>query len=482
MVHAGSWAFALHVADRSFGLGRTIVLARLLSPEDFGLFGIAILAMIALETFSRTGFHPALIQKIGDIKPYLDIVWTVHAIRGLILALILFGVAPYVAAFFGEPAAVPIVQVIGLSLIFQGLTNVGTVYFQKELVFHKQFVYMFSGTVVDMVVAITAAVLLWNAWALLFGLLAGNVVRMVVSYLVHPYRPRLRIDRQKFTDLFRFGVWVSFTGIMLFIGSHGAGVVVGKVIGITSLGLYQLAYGITQATINELTAVIGSVAFPTYTQLQSNAARLREAYLRIAGFSVTLSTPIAIGIATLGGDFTRIFLGEQWTPMIPALSILALAALIQSTASTGRPAFMGRGHPQVVFHMQCAGAASILIFIYPLSIRLGISGAALSVLLSSLCMFIVWYSNIKRQLELSLGDIGRMLGPPLVSSMAMAGALFVFKFSTIALLSPTRVAEIIWFAAASLVAVAVYVLTMHACKWIFPEYQLFRGVAKAIRS
>ena len=142
VVHAGFWAFALHVSDRSFGLGRTIVLARLLSPDDFGLFGIATLAMLALETFSRTGFHPALIQKIGDIKPYLDTVWTVHAIRGLILALILFGVAPYVAAFFGEPAAVPIVQVIGLSLIFQGLTNLGTVYFQKELVFHKQFVYM----------------------------------------------------------------------------------------------------------------------------------------------------------------------------------------------------------------------------------------------------------------------------------------------------------------------------------------------------
>ena len=85
VIHAGFWAFALRITDRLFGLARTILLARLLSPNDFGLFGIALLGLSALNTFSQTGFQQALIQKKGDIKPYLDTAWTVQVIRGLSL-------------------------------------------------------------------------------------------------------------------------------------------------------------------------------------------------------------------------------------------------------------------------------------------------------------------------------------------------------------------------------------------------------------
>jgi len=165
VVRGGFWVFALRILDQLFKLVRTIVLARLLAPKDFGLFGIALLAMSALETFSQTGFQQALIQTKRDIRPYLDTAWTVQAIRGTVLALILFGIAPYVAAFFGEPAAVSLLRVLGLSILFQGFANIGVVYFQKELEFHKQFAYQLSGTPVDLVVAITAAVLLRSAWA-----------------------------------------------------------------------------------------------------------------------------------------------------------------------------------------------------------------------------------------------------------------------------------------------------------------------------
>jgi len=208
VVHAGFWAFALRITDRLFGLARTIVLARVLSPNDFGLFGISLLALSALNTFSQTGFQAALVQKKGNIKPYLDTAWTVQVIRGFVLAGILFGIAPYVASFFGEPMAAPLLRVLGLSAVFQGLTNIGVVYFQKELEFHKRFIYMFSGTLADLGVAIPAALILRNAWALVFGLLAGNLVRMTVSYFIHPYRPRVWLDGPKVKELYTFGKWI----------------------------------------------------------------------------------------------------------------------------------------------------------------------------------------------------------------------------------------------------------------------------------
>ena len=117
VIRGGFWVFGLRITNQFFGLARIIVLARLLAPADFGLFGIALLAMSALETFSQTGFSAALIQKKKDTGPYLDTAWTVQVIRGGVLALIAFLIAPYVAAFFDAPAARPILQVIALSML-----------------------------------------------------------------------------------------------------------------------------------------------------------------------------------------------------------------------------------------------------------------------------------------------------------------------------------------------------------------------------
>jgi len=215
VVHGGIWVFGLRITDRSFKLIRTIILARLLAPNDFGLFGIAMLALATLQGFSRTGFDQALIQKKEDTEPYLNSAWTVQIIRGFILAIILLVGAPLVGIFFEEPRAIMLVRVLGASVFLENLKNIGIVYFQKEMEFHKQFVYQFSGTIADIAVAIPAALILQSVWALVFGLLAGNFVRVIVSYIIHPYRPSFRLDWDKSKELFNFGRWV--------LGSYNTG-------------------------------------------------------------------------------------------------------------------------------------------------------------------------------------------------------------------------------------------------------------------
>ena len=208
VVRGGFWMFALRLTDRLLTLTRTIVLARILAPSDFGLMGIALLAMSTLRAFSQTGFQAALIQKKEDIKDYLDTAWTVSVLRGFGLFAILYLTAPYIALFFETPAATPIIRVIALSVLLAGLTNVGVVYFQKELEFNKRFVHQLSGAVADLAVAITAALLLRNVWALVLGVLAGSLARLVTSYAIQPYRPRLRLEGVKARELFNFGRWV----------------------------------------------------------------------------------------------------------------------------------------------------------------------------------------------------------------------------------------------------------------------------------
>ena len=399
-VRGGVWVFSLRIVQQLFNLGRLIILARILAPHDFGLLGIALLTMATLETFSQTGFHAALIQKKEDIKSYLDAAWTVLILRGLILFTILYLIAPYAATFFNAPEAKPIIQVIGVSFFLQAFTNIGVIYFQKELEFNKEFVYQFAGTLADFIVAVSAVLILQNVWALVFGLLAGNAVRLIVSYFIHPYRPHLSSDLGKAKELFGFGKWILGSSILVFLITQGDDIFVGKLLGVTMLGFYQMAYRISNMPATEVTHVISRVSFPAYSKLQDDISKLREAYLKVLQFTAFLSFPIAGLIFVLAPDFTMIFLGEKWMPMVPAMQVLVFWGVIRSMAGVNSSILQAVKRPDIITKLNAIKLPILAILIYPLSMKWGIMGTSLAVLISAIFItpntFYIVISNVLR--------------------------------------------------------------------------------------
>jgi O-antigen/teichoic acid export membrane protein len=270
-------------------------------------------------------------------------------------------------------------------------------------------------------------------------------------------------------------------GITVFIGFNGAGVTIGKIIGATALGYFQMAERIPDAVVKGLAVTLSNVAFPAYAELQASIERLREAYKRIAGVSAVLLIPAAVGIICIGNDFTRIFLGPKWMPMVPPLIILSTAGIANSIIWTGRPAFMGGGRPQVVFHMQFARAATVLLFVYPLASRWGLEGAAYAVLLSNVSPLAVYLVNIRRQFGITWKDIGLMFLPPLGASLLMAGALWGIRALTLPLLPGQHLLDIVWILCMILTGGAVYVTFLGALQLILPTFRPFRGIAEALR-
>ena len=382
-VKGGFWVFAFRIVEKVFGLARLIILARILAPHDFGLMGIALLMMATLETFSQTGFQKALIQKKEDIESYLDAAWTVLILRGFILFAILYFIAPYAAIFFKVPEARPIIQVIGFAVLLQAFTNIGVIYFQKELEFNKQFVYQLSGTLADFIVAVSIVLILRSVWALVFGLLAGNAVRCIVSYLIHPYRPRLSLDLGKAKELFSFGKWILASSIVLFLITQGDDILVGKLLGVTALGFYQLAYRISNMPATEITHVISQVTFPAYSKLQDNIPSLRKAYLKVLQFTAFLSFPIAGLIFVLAPDFTGIFLGDKWMPMVPAMQVLCIFGLIRALSGAGGSVVLAVGKPKFTAYFTAIQLFVLVLIIYPLTNEYGILGTAIAVVLST---------------------------------------------------------------------------------------------------
>jgi len=428
-VRSGFWVFSLRIIQQLFNLSRLIILARILAPHDFGVLGIALLTMATLETFSQTGFQVALIQKKEDIKSHLDAAWTVLILRGFILFAILYLIAPYAAFFFNAPEAKPIIQVIGFSVLLQAFTNIGVIYFQKELEFNKEFIYQFAGTLADFIVAFSAVLILRNVWALVFGLLAGNFIRFVVSYLIHPYRPNLSSDLGKAKELFGFGKWILGSSILIFLITQGDDIFVGKLLGVAALGFYQLAYRISNMPAIEIAHMISSVTFPAYSKLQDDLPKLREAYLRTLEFTAFLSVPIAGLIFILASDFTMIFLGDKWMPMVTAMQILCIFGMTRAINSAIAPYFAAIGQPRINTKVSAAQLILMSIIIYPLTKSMGISGTAIAVTLPNVFALIYLAVLISYKINIPISNHLKNIGVPVIISTIIIVLLTIVQAS-----------------------------------------------------
>ena len=340
------------------------------------------MAINFLETVSQTGFHSALIQRKDNVELYFDTAWTVSAIRGTILFIILFFSAPALAAFFNSPQATNVIKVVAISSLLTGLRNIGIVTFQKNLEFHKQFIYDLPATLTDLIVSVSLAFILRDVWALVWGGLVGNCVRFFLSFILHPYRPKIKFEKTQFKELFGFGKWLLGSSILAFLITQGDNAFVGKMLGVTFLGLYQMAYLLSHLPSSEISYVISQVIFPAYSKLQDDLPAMREAYLKILHITVFLSAAFSALVFALAPDFTAIFLGDKWMSMVPAIQILVVAAFVASISETSGLIFLAVGKPKVETALQLLRLSVLAIFIYPLSLRWGITGTSIAVLLS----------------------------------------------------------------------------------------------------
>lgn len=382
-ITSGVWVFALNVTNRGFGILRTIILARLLTPDDFGLLGLALLATATLETLSQTGFDGAIIQRQKNIDAYLNTAWTCSALRGMILFALLCCLSPLVADFFDDTRVVPIMRVIAISILLSGFANIGIVFFKKELEFKKHFIYETLSHSADIIVSIALALWLRNVWALVIGGLAGHLMRLILSYGLHPYRPAVAFDKVKFQEMVQFGKWMLAAGILHFLITKGDDLFAGKIFGVAALGLYQMAFLLSNVTTTDLAYVFSQIAFPAYSKMQNDPSTLVEVYLKVLRGVAFISVAVAFGLFAFAPELVELLLGRQWMSMVPVLEILAFAGLARSIQSTAVPVFLAMGRPKIHTEINIIRALVLFGLIYPFSMTWGLLGVAYAVLTSS---------------------------------------------------------------------------------------------------
>lgn len=432
-VKSGVWVALTKYGNRALQFVMVVVLARLLDPGAFGLLGIALLTNGALKRFSRLGLEAAIIQrKERNVDRYLNTAWTLEIARGMSIFAVGVLSAPYVASFFNEPRATAIIQVICLGSVLHGLRNPSTVYFKKDLDFHKEAAYKLSGSVLNFAVAITIALVSASVWALVLGHIAGTFGRLVASYVLDGYRPRPAFNLAYGKELVNYGKWVTGSSILSYAYDTIDDAVVGRVLTATSLGFYQVAYQLANAPTTEITHVVSRVTFPAYSQLQDDMVAYERAYFATVRVVTAVSFPASIGIIVVAPAFVDVVLGSAWSPIVVVLQLLAVHGLRRSFTSTVGSVYKSLDRPDLVTKIASMKFVVIVAAIYPATVRYGIEGAALVIVGAGFLTLPINIYCTKRLIGFRYRRLARELAYPLVASGLMGlGVYAVTQYATI---------------------------------------------------
>jgi O-antigen/teichoic acid export membrane protein len=272
-----SWKAIQHAGVKIIFLIRLVILARLLSPDDFGLLAISMVAIEVLMSITDFGMIPALVQRTDIDRNHYDSAWTVGVVRGLAIAGFVFLAAPLIADLFAEPRSAWIIRAVSFRPLIEASASIGVANLIRSLSFRPLAFIKLSEALANTVISIALAPYL-GVWALVAGSLIGPAVYLAVSYILVPHQPRLNFDRNAVGSLIRFGRWIFLTGLIAVAGSSVLRVVISRQLGTVELGLYFLSAKLAFLPAEIASEVIGDVSFPLYSRLQENLEKVTRAF------------------------------------------------------------------------------------------------------------------------------------------------------------------------------------------------------------
>lgn len=419
VVNGAGWTFANKTGTRLLGLLHVLVVARLLTPDDFGLFAIVMLVITTVDTFSNTGFYAALIQRKEKTEEFLDTAWTIQFMRGIAMAAVLYLLAPPAAWLFHQPRVIALLRVCSIAVALRGFVNIGMIYLLKDFLFRRSFFFEFSVQFTRLLVSTTIAFVYRSVWALVLGWLAESIIRLVLSYVVHPYRPKIRLDRNQAKELFRFGRWVLSSSVFTFLAGNIENAVLGRMLGAASLGIYQMAHRLAHFASADIADTVSAVTFPAYSKMQDQLSRMRGAYFKVASITIFIAAPAALGMAGIAPVFVSVVLGREWVSAIIPLQILCVCGLTHVLGATGAAMFYGSGMPKLQSNASLMRLGLILVAIVPATHYYGVIGTTIAVSVAMFASDIYTVVKVTRVVGTSYGQLLVRILDPVIAGAGM---------------------------------------------------------------
>ncbi len=326
ILKGSAWMLGMRWSMRFIGLLSMSMVARLLTPGDFGIFAVAVTLIGLLDALTDIGADTAIIRHTNPQRQHYDTVWTLKVLINSSVAVLIALLAPLSGYVYADVRYEAVLYVMALSTLVSGLTNIGIADFRRNLLFQKDFQYNVLVQVVGVTSTLVAAFLLRSYWALVLGGLVRSVAGVLLSFFMHSYRPRLSLAARR--EMFGFSFWLMVRSLAIFLSGRGDRLVVAAFYSPTIVGWYAIAGDLAQMAVFELLHPIGRALLPGLAAKKEDEEWERRNLKKIFNGTATIATATGLGLAALAEPVMTLIYGANFTAAAPLLSILALTTAI----------------------------------------------------------------------------------------------------------------------------------------------------------
>ena len=420
-----SWTLLGSWVSSAVQIGTTMVLARLLTPEDFGVMAMALTLTVVVNQFRNLGLSQAVVQRVDLRWSQVNALFWVNSAAGLVLAaLVALGGFP-LAAFYGEPALVPICAALGAGFAVSGVAVQHGALLNRAMRFRTISLRNVLAGLLSSVAAIVAALLGMGIWALVVQHVGMLLLSTVLNWWAVPWRPGRPRGLREVGPLLGFGAHVSVAGLFHTLSREGDNVIIGRVLDAGALGLYTRAYGLLMLPLRQLKTPVQAVMVPALAALQEEPDRYRNAYrMAISGLG-HLGMPLIVVLAVTAPELIAVTLGDQWLAAAPIFQILAVASFVQLVSTTTGWIYTstGRGAAYSTWAV-VNGVVTVAGFL--VGVRWGVTGVAVSYAVTQVLLLLPGFVLACRHTPVRVADPFRaMLRPAVVSAVVLAATAFV---------------------------------------------------------
>lgn len=377
-----AWTLGQNILVRGASFVFTIILARILSPEDYGLIGMLSIFITISQVFISSGFGEALIQKEVCTEEDYSTAFYFNIIVSLLAYIILFFSAPYISAFYYEEKLCLLLRVLALNFIINSLTIVQSARMTKEMNFRSFSIINFLSTIISGIVGVILAYTGFGVWALVVQTIFSSFVLFVLFVFFNNWLPKLGFSMESFRHLWNYGSKLIVTGLISVIQLNLSSILIGRFYKSAQVGYYTRAQSFGELPSTILFSVFSSVTFPTFCKLQNDRDRLLKVYKRIIFNIVLITCPIILCLVLLSKPLILILLTDKWLPCVPLLQWLLLARMFLPIGATQTSLLRSIGRTDLYMKLYFVTAPLSLLSII-ISISFGVRAMAMATFIAA---------------------------------------------------------------------------------------------------
>lgn len=450
-----------------------LILARLLSPADFGVAAEVIVFSSLIIVFADLAFGAALIQRDEVSEDDRSTAFWACAATGLAFTLLGIALAGPIASFYGEPQVKPLVMALSVTFLLTSVSTIQESLLARDLAFRTLETRLMAATVVGAVVGIGAAVLGWGAWAVILQSLALSVSSSALLWAMSPWRPQLRFSWASLRSMASFSGFLFGHRLLYYLHRNSDNLLIGKAIGPAAVGAYAIAYNIILVPFSRIAAPLQDVLFPAFSRIQGDRARIADGWIRVTRAIAAVSIPALAGLALVADDFVTVVLGSKWSAAAPVIQILAWVGALQALQSLNTGILEALGHARAIFRWTIVFFACHLVA-FVVGLHWGMLGVAAGYAISTTIVEPSYLLLTSRAVGISPWRFLRALTGVAWATLGMALVVAAARWGLVEAGAPALVRLL----ACTLAGVAVYV---PLCAWRAPEVRAEVQAARARR-